>query len=640
MKTQSADYRFPKEGPKGIPSFDTAKMKYQLTSLSLLLLTVASLSFQPQSFIHTHHHHATCNLNTKFSHDSAPLSKKSATCSTSTGRKSSSTALMAIPASSLLTAAPSLAISSALPSIPTSITSPLGSVAVLALVILIHELGHFSAARSFNINVEEFSVGVGPKLFGFTRNVVTGKIDFRDKSKSSEDMEEEDAAENSDEIEFNLRAIPLGGYVRFPENYNTTQGYQMEVAADKKRQEINKIIQKNRAKNSQDEGLIASVTNIVEQYTNKNKQKEERLLALEIMTNELNDENKKSKTTSSWFTNPFSGNGKKKQQEEKDPLIIIEEDGTVSTQPIEYYNDPNLLQNRGWQQRAVVLAGGVVFNLLLAFTLYFGELTVGGGMSRPSFDQGIIVNTYPRSDGPSAGILNRGDVILALNGQTITSGASPTIYTSQETISAFISKIRATTPGDSLHMTVMDSETKKISNVDIKPEPMTKDDPTTPLSLGVMIGPNYKGQEMIKATNVIDAISIAATEVSESTSQNARSILSYLGTVLQGKSGAATGQSLSGPIGVIKAGSDVVSTNDVTAVIGFAAAISINLAVVNALPLPALDGGQMLFVISEAVTGRKVDQRLQETINSTALLFLLFVTFSTAIGDISKIAVK
>lgn len=169
---------------------------------------------------------------------------------------------------------------------------------------------------------------------------------------------------------------------------------------------------------------------------------------------------------------------------------------------------------------------------------------------------------------------------------------------------------------------------------------MTKDDPTTPLSLGVMIGPNYKGQEMIKATNVIDAISIAATEVSESTSQNARSILSYLGTVLQGKSGAATGQSLSGPIGVIKAGSDVVSTNDVTAVIGFAAAISINLAVVNALPLPALDGGQMLFVISEAVTGRKVDQRLQETINSTALLFLLFVTFSTAIGDISKIAVK
>lgn len=45
------------------------------------------------------------------------------------------------------------------------------------------------------------------------------------------------------------------------------------------------------------------------------------------------------------------------------------------------------------------------------------------------------------------------------------------------------------------------------------------------------------------------------------------------------------GQSLSGPIGVIKTGSDVVATNDVGAVIGFAAAIGFNLVVVNALPL-------------------------------------------------------
>ena len=44
---------------------------------------------------------------------------------------------------------------------------------------------------------------------------------------------------------------------------------------------------------------------------------------------------------------------------------------------------------------------------------------------------------------------------------------------------------------------------------------------------------------------------------------------------------APAGQSLSGPIGVIKTGSDVVATNDVGAVIGFAAAISFNLAVVS-----------------------------------------------------------
>ena len=70
---------------------------------------------------------------------------------------------------------------------------------------------------------------------------------------------------------------------------------------------------------------------------------------------------------------------------------------------------------------------------------------------------------------------------------------------------------------------------------------------------------------------------------------------------------APAGQSLSGPIGVIKTRSDVVATNDVGAVIGFAAAISFNLAVVNALPLPALDVGQLVFVVGELLTGKKVD---------------------------------
>lgn len=216
---------------------------------------------------------------------------------------------------------------------------------------------------------------------------------------------------------------------------------------------------------------------------------------------------------------------------------------------------------------------------------------------------------------------------------------SPSLYKTQESISNFITNIRETTPGDALHLSVMDGKTRKVSDIDIQPQPMSVSDPNSPLSIGVMIGPNFKGQETIRANSIIDAVSIASSEVYESSTQTARGILSYLGTVVQGKA-ASSGQQLSGPIGVIKTGSDVVSSNDVSAVIGFMAAISINLAVVNSLPLPALDGGQMLFVLAEAVTGRKVDQRLQESINSAALLFLLVVTFSTAIGDISKIAVK
>jgi regulator of sigma E protease len=89
---------------------------------------------------------------------------------------------------------------------------------------------------------------------------------------------------------------------------------------------------------------------------------------------------------------------------------------------------------------------------------------------------------------------------------------------------------------------------------------------------------------------------------------------------------------------LIKTGTpEVVATKDLTTVLLFAAALSVNLGVINALPLPALDGGQLVFVLAEALTGRKVDQRLQEGISSVAVLLLLLVSISTAFSDVGSI---
>ena len=57
---------------------------------------------------------------------------------------------------------------------------------LIGVMIKIHELGHFWAARFFDVKVEAFSFGFGPRLFGFRR----GETDYR----------------------FSL--IPLGGYVK------------------------------------------------------------------------------------------------------------------------------------------------------------------------------------------------------------------------------------------------------------------------------------------------------------------------------------------------------------------------------------------------------------------------------------------
>lgn len=64
------------------------------------------------------------------------------------------------------------------------------AVLILAGIVAFHELGHFVAARAQGIHVSKFSVGFGPKLLSFKPN----------------------------EVEYSLRALPLGGFVAFPDN--------------------------------------------------------------------------------------------------------------------------------------------------------------------------------------------------------------------------------------------------------------------------------------------------------------------------------------------------------------------------------------------------------------------------------------
>jgi len=154
----------------------------------------------------------------------------------------------------------------ALPAALAAVTAPVGSVCVLAFVIIVHEAGHFLAARSLGMKVKEFSVGIGPKITGFTRKV-------------DSDGDEDEG------IEFNLRAIPLGGYVRFPENYNATLGYEFAVEADTKRIEIEKIVKENREKESGGSatGSAGLLSSIGFPFAKDKVTKEERIKALETM---------------------------------------------------------------------------------------------------------------------------------------------------------------------------------------------------------------------------------------------------------------------------------------------------------------------------------------------------------------------
>jgi RIP metalloprotease RseP len=272
----------------------------------------------------------------------------------------------------------------------------------------------------------------------------------------------------------------------------------------------------------------------------------------------------------------------------------------------------------------------------LSFAIFFGQITNGPGIPSPVFEPGVLVSSAPRPHAASEGILRKGDVILDINGRPLTESASPSAFESQRAINDFISQIRSTPEGESIKLTVL-HDGKREEVVSIKPKSQTGTNQGTP-SIGVLLTPNYVKSGVLQSKNPVEAAGLAAQYTITLTRETANGILAALGSIFQSK-GASSGVQVSGPIGLIRTGADVVSTKDFAAIALFAAALSINLGVVNALPLPALDGGQLVFVIAEALTGRKVDQRIQEGITGVAVLFLLLVSLGAAVGDVSNIVV-
>ena len=71
--------------------------------------------------------------------------------------------------------------------------------------------------------------------------------------------------------------------------------------------------------------------------------------------------------------------------------------------------------------------------------------------------------------------------------------------------------------------------------------------------------------------------------------------------------------------------------------INFVGILSVNLAILNILPFPALDGGRLLFIGIESVTGRKVSPKVEGTIHNIGMIILLMLLLAITIGDIRKL---
>ena len=99
-------------------------------------------------------------------------------------------------------------------------------------------------------------------------------------------------------------------------------------------------------------------------------------------------------------------------------------------------------------------------------------------------------------------------------------------------------------------------------------------------------------------------------------------------------------QDLHGIVAITKLGGDVIENQGLFKGLLLTAIISINLAIINLLPIPALDGGHLLFLTIEKIKGRPLDEKTIEKIGNIGFSFLLILMFLIIFNDIFALITK
>jgi regulator of sigma E protease len=92
---------------------------------------------------------------------------------------------------------------------------------------------------------------------------------------------------------------------------------------------------------------------------------------------------------------------------------------------------------------------------------------------------------------------------------------------------------------------------------------------------------------------------------------------------------------LAGPVGIVRM-TDEVAASGLIMLLNWTALLSVNLAIFNLLPLPALDGGRLLFLLFEAVRGRPMDPKKEGFVHFIGFALLMLLMLIVTWNDIQS----
>ena len=258
-------------------------------------------------------------------------------------------------------------------------------------------------------------------------------------------------------------------------------------------------------------------------------------------------------------------------------------------------DDPRSFSNVSVYKRMAVVVAGVFMNLILAILTFIIIASIIGVPS-DSNSIGHIKNPSPAYE---AGLV-KGDKIVEINNVEVNSWTE------------IVENISDKKPGQELDIKI-DRDGKIIDKKIIPQEIEGK--------IAIGIGFSKDPGSVIK---------YGFTKTHEVIAD----VFNVLGGLFTGKYGVSM---LSGPVGVISVIGQATSAGIIN-LLFILALISANLAVVNILPIPALDGGKLLLLIIEAITGYKVSEKVESILSMIGLILLFsLMAYVTIFGDLARL---
>ncbi len=256
--------------------------------------------------------------------------------------------------------------------------------------------------------------------------------------------------------------------------------------------------------------------------------------------------------------------------------------------------------------RMVVILAGATFNFILPIILFF-MIYATLGAAKPA-DEPIIGGIIQDMPAEEAG-LKEGDKILSVDGQTVTTWKD---------------------------------FTDKIKNVDAGQDVLLKYQRGSE-SYEVVLSPKFNEQEkrvlvgvqssiVYEEKNLLESFSLAVDHTKEITVYMIQAIVRLFEEPEQT-------ENLAGPIGIVQMSGQVAERGFIP-LLNFAALLSINLGIINLLPVPVLDGGHFVNLCIEAVRGKPLGSKAVAYTQRVGIALLLMLMLFATKNDLVRVFLK